>query len=374
MSLEYYLQKFQDLNTLRLGGHNKPHKVCMLLAVMDLISIGVISNNRIELNDALKQCFSSHFQRLRAANDADTPENPFFYLRSEGFWHLQYQHGVDAKQVDRYSKSKIAFAYLDDELFQFFQSSIISADLRLALTMNLTRLPELYLRWALGLGKSAKTVQQHLDVMEHKISPLAQQHGILQGQLSDIGSYHQYQRVVTPLRELSEFRAKDHEHKAQYSNALKSYGDFLAELGQVDVAADVDEILNTDALSPTEKQVLMNARLGQGRFREHLLQQWQGCAITGYSMPAMLVASHIKPWRAASNLERLDPNNGLLLLANLDKAFDKGFISFEHNGEILISQVLEKPEVLGIHKQMTLAVREAHKPYLHYHRQSVFSG
>jgi predicted restriction endonuclease len=118
----------------------------------------------------------------------------------------------------------------------------------------------------------------------------------------------------------------------------------------------------------------MNARLGQGRFREHLLQQWQGCAITGYPMPAMLVASHIKPWRAANNLERLDPNNGLLLLANLDKAFDKGFISFEHNGKILISATLEKPEVLGIHKQMKLAVRDAHKPYLHYHRQSVFSG
>ena len=374
MSLEFYLQKFQDLNTMRLGGHNKPHKVCMLLAVMDLISIGVISDNRIELNEALKQCFTSHFQRLKAGNDANTPENPFFYLRSEGFWHLQYQPGVEPSQVDRFSKSKIAFAYLDDELFQFFQSSIITADLRLALTMNLTRLPELYQRWALGLGKSEKTVQQHLNVMQNKLSKLAQNHGIWQGQLTDIGSFHQYQRVVTPLRELSEFRAKDHENKTQYSHALRSYGEFLAELGQVDVAADVDEILVSNALSPTEKQVLMNARLGQGRFREHLLQQWQGCAITGYPMPAMLVASHIKPWRAASNLERLDPNNGLLLLANLDKAFDKGFISFEHNGKILISATLEKPEVLGIHQQMKLAVRDAHKPYLQYHRQSVFSG
>ena len=253
MSLEFYLQKFQDLNTMRLGGHNKPHKVCMLLAVMDLISIGVISDNRIELNAALKQCFSSHFQRLRAANDADTPENPFFHLRSEGFWHLQYQPGVEPSQVDRFSKSKIAFAYLDDELFQFFQSSIITADLRLALTMNLTRLPELYQRWALGLGKSEKTVQQHLNVMQNKLSKLAQNHGIWQGQLTDIGSFHQYQRVVTPLRELSEFRAKDHENKTQYSNALKSYGEFLAELGQFDVAADVDEILVSTALSPTEK-------------------------------------------------------------------------------------------------------------------------
>ena len=75
MSLEYYLEKFQDLNTLRQNGHNKPHKVCLLLAVMDLISIGVIAENRIELNEALKHSFTGHFQRLKAGNDADTPEN-----------------------------------------------------------------------------------------------------------------------------------------------------------------------------------------------------------------------------------------------------------------------------------------------------------
>ena len=142
----------------------------------------------------------------------------------------------------------------------------------------------------------------------------------------------------------------------------------------MDVAADVDEIIATDTLSPTEKQVLMNARLGQGRFREHLLQQWQGCAVTGYPMPAMLVASHIKPWRAANNIERLDPNNGLLLLANLDKAFDKGFISFETSGRIILSSTLEQPSVLGIHPKMTLKVRDAHQPYLAYHRERVFVG
>lgn len=116
MSLEFYLQKFQDLNTLRQNGRSKPHKVCMLLAVMDLVSIGVISSNRIELNDALKHCFSGHFQRLRTGNDADTPENPFFHLRSDGFWHLAYQQGVNPQEVDRYSKSKVAYAYLDPAL------------------------------------------------------------------------------------------------------------------------------------------------------------------------------------------------------------------------------------------------------------------
>lgn len=374
MSLEFYLQKFQDLNTLRQHGHSKPHKVCMLLAVMDLIGIGVLTENRIELNDALKHCFSSHFQRLRAGNDADTPENPFFHLRSEGFWHLRYQAGVDGSKVDRYSKSKVAYAYLDDELFAFMQSSIVSADLRLVLTMNLTRLPELYQRWATSLGKSDSTAKIYLAAVQGRLTDMAKNHGLTDKNLTDIGAYHQYQRVATPLRQLTEFAADDQQHRAIYSQALNSYGEFLADLGQVDVAADVDEILATDTLSATEKQVLMNARLGQGRFREHLLQQWQGCAVTGYPMPAMLVASHIKPWRAANNLERLDPNNGLLLLANLDKAFDKGFISFERSGLIIVSSTLEQPDVLGIHRKMTLQVRDQHLPYLAYHRERVFVG
>lgn len=372
MSLEFYLQKFQDLNTLRQNGHSKPHKVCMLLAVMDLISIGAIHQNKIEFNDALKHCFSSHFQRLRAGTDADTPENPFFHLRSDGFWHLHYQPGIDASTVDRFSKSKIAYASLDIELFEFFKSSIICSDLRLALTMNLTRLPELYQRWAQSLGKSEKTVSNYLNAVQGNLSKMAKAHGLADRNLTDLASFHQYQRTTTPLRELAEFKAQDERGKKMYSSALKSYGEFLADLGQVDVAADVDEIMASPGLSPTEKTVLVNTRLGQGLFRENLIQQWQGCAVTGYPMPAMLVASHIKPWRAANNLERLDPNNGLLLLANLDKAFDKGFISFAQSGDIMLSPLLEQPDVLGIHSNMRLKLREAHQPYLAYHHQHIF--
>ena len=372
MSLEFYLQKFQDLNTLRQNGHSKPHKVCMLLAVMDLISIGAIHQNKIEFNDALKHCFSSHFQRLRAGNDSDTPENPFFHLRSDGFWHLHCQPGIDASTVDRFSKSKIAYASLDTELFEFFKSSIICSDLRLALTMNLTRLPELYQRWAQSLGKSEKTVSNYLNAVQGNLSKMAKAHGLADRNLTDLASFHQYQRTTTPLRELAEFKAQDERGKKMYSSALKSYGEFLADLGQVDVAADVDEIMASPGLSPTEKTVLVNTRLGQGLFRENLIQQWQGCAVTGYPMPAMLVASHIKPWRAANNLERLDPNNGLLLLANLDKAFDKGFISFAQSGDIMLSPLLEQPDVLGIHSNMRLKLREAHQPYLAYHHQHIF--
>lgn len=369
MSLQFYLNKFRDLNTMRLQGHNKPHKVCILLAVMDLIECGVIHENRIEFNQALKQSFTLHFQRLRAGNDKDTPDNPFYHLTSEGFWHIKPVVGVELGDITGFSKRKIAYAYLDTELFELMKSSLVRADLRLALTQNLTRLPELYLRWVMGLGKSDNTAKKYLGAVQGVLSDLAKREQITDSDLTQIGSFHEYKQVTTPLYELNEFREKDTRGKRMYSSALKSYGEFLADLGQVDVTTDVDDILQSDDLTTTEKSMLVSARVGQGQFRQRLFEQWDGCAVTGYMMPAMLVASHIKPWRSSTNMERLDPNNGLLLLANLDKAFDRGFISFEDNGQIIISTQLERPQVLGISQQMRLAVREQNIKYLQYHRE-----
>lgn len=368
MALEYYLNKFRDLNTLRLQGHNKPHKVCMLLAVMDLIELGVISQNRIEFNQALKQRFTEHFQRLRAGDDKDSPDNPFYHLKSEGFWHLQLQPGVELSAIKGFSKSKIAYAYLDEELFTLMQSSLIRPDLKLALTQNLTRLPELYLRWVTGLGRAERTAKSYLGAVQGVLTDLAKANQITDADLTTIGSFHEYQRATTRLYLLEEFQEKDLRGNKMYSSALKSYGEFLADLGQVDVTSDVDEILQSDELTTTEKSVLVSARVGQGQFRQRLFDQWQGCAVTGYGMPAMLVASHIKPWRSATNTERLDPDNGLLLLANLDKAFDRGFISFADNGEIIIAPVLERPEVLGIKPDMRLNLRSQNLKYLQFHR------
>ncbi len=97
-----------------------------------------------------------------------------------------------------------------------------------------------------------------------------------------------------------------------------------------------------------------------------------GCAVTGYKSTKLLIASHIKPWRSSDNKERLDMFNGLLLIPNLDKAFDKGFISFKKNGDVLISELLQKPELLGINPELRVKVSDQHQQYLEYHRDIVF--
>ncbi|MBD3339546.1 MAG: hypothetical protein GF353_10580 [Candidatus Lokiarchaeota archaeon] len=136
---------------------------------------------------------------------------------------------------------------------------------------------------------------------------------------------------------------------------------------------DYRESYNT--LSETERETVVQSRVGQGRFRSKLIKYWRECAVSSCQPIEILNSSHIKPWRDSNNKERLDVYNGLLLIPNLDSLFDKGLITFDGNGNIIISDLLEKSdrEKLGIKSKMRLKkIEEPHKKYLAYHRQNVF--
>lgn len=125
----------------------------------------------------------------------------------------------------------------------------------------------------------------------------------------------------------------------------------------------------------TTKDALIKARIGQGLYRDRLIEYWGGCAVTECKTIELLVASHSKPWIKSNNEERLDPFNGLLLTPNLDKAFDKGYITFKNNGEIQINPNFPETtaKLLGIDKWMKLTkVDMKHHPYLEWHRNEVF--
>lgn len=90
--------------------------------------------------------------------------------------------------------------------------------------------------------------------------------------------------------------------------------------------------LDKEQVDETTRKRLIDARLGQGNFRERLIEYWMGCAVTGLTLVNILRASHIKPWHLSSNFERLDAFNGLLLSPNMDALFDQGYISFTKQG------------------------------------------
>ena len=138
------------------------------------------------------------------------------------------------------------------------------------------------------------------------------------------------------------------------------------------VTEDLENIENDDNLTNTEKENLVKYRIGQGDFRKKLINYWGGCSVTQYQDLAILIASHIKPWKNSTNKERLDLYNGFLLTPNLDKLFDKGYITFDNKGLIEISKILKSPILLGVDSNLRIKIKSEHLPYLEFHRSNIF--
>lgn len=131
--------------------------------------------------------------------------------------------------------------------------------------------------------------------------------------------------------------------------------DPYAEL--VDPGEDPDFQEFIEELSDTEREALIKARVGQGPFREALIDRWKSCSVTECALTEILVASHIKPWsKCATPAERLGAANGLLLVPNLDKLFDRGLISFDDNLRIIFSPLLKDGAAsqLNVNKNMRI--------------------
>ena len=122
---------------------------------------------------------------------------------------------------------------------------------------------------------------------------------------------------------------------------------------------------------------LTKSRRGQGIFKANLRLVEHRCRITGVSNIKHLRASHIKPWAASDNHEKIDGYNGLLLSPHVDHLFDRGFISFEDSGNVLVSKELN-PKVLeqwSLHSSQNVGeFRAAQCHYLDYHRQVIYQS
>jgi hypothetical protein len=139
---------------------------------------------------------------------------------------------------------------------------------------------------------------------------------------------------------------------------------------------ELSQVRANDSLPETERLAIVLARNGQGVFKQRVMRIERACRITGVTREEHLRASHCKPWRDATNEERLDGENGLLLTPSIDHLFDRGFIGFEDNGDVIVSPVAH-PESLrrmGIdsHKPLNVgSFASGQRRYLEFHRSSV---
>ena len=378
MNKEHYYNRLSALRLNRSGGHPSPHKVCLLLSVFDLVKEG--AENKIFLSDDLIRRFKHYFAKFKQGQDTGDIAKPFFHLVSERFWNFElnepekFARVLESKRTPNQKQIKelIKYAYLDKDLYDLLKSDTERAILREKVMDNLEDLSVPFERWLIQLGKSNTTAKKYASAVSGSLSNWAASGGICEQNLISIQSYSRIHLVAEALGRYDVFVERNRKGNNMYSCAINAYKDFLADIGQVGITEDIQEIIKDTALNETEKAQLVSTRIGQGRFRQNLFKYWGGCAVTGYKTPQFLVASHIKPWRDSDNQERLSTYNGLLLLPNIDKAFDLGFITFKETGTINFSDFIESPEQLGITSSMRINLQKEHQDFLAYHREVVF--
>lgn len=142
----------------------------------------------------------------------------------------------------------------------------------------------------------------------------------------------------------------------------------------IDDDATIIAEIDNSMIDGVEKSALVKIRVNQSVFRDKLLKRYSKCCLCGVHDEAFLVASHIKPWVESLSKEKLDVENGLLLCPNHDKLFDGGWISFDDNGHILISNTIDTSDriFMNIRDDMEIFLSEKNRQYMKYHRENVF--
>jgi putative restriction endonuclease len=121
-ALQYYLRKIESLRVGRAHGAPAPHKLLLLLAVIDLIEAGEIQTNQIEPSPRLVEAFLRYWKHVGTGHARVFL--PFYHLRTSSFWHLHPRKGkelvlgsVRAFNAMSQLTSTVAYASFDSELF-----------------------------------------------------------------------------------------------------------------------------------------------------------------------------------------------------------------------------------------------------------------
>lgn len=144
--------------------------------------------------------------------------------------------------------------------------------------------------------------------------------------------------------------------------------------GKASSQDDNQPLVKETPSNETEKQ---KSRVGQGKYRDDLLNQMPFCPITGISDERLLIASHIKPWASSTDQEKVDPFNGYMLSPMFDKLFDKGFITFTEDKRVHLSSKISPRnyKIINIEENQyfqNLLMDERRIRYLEFHRKNVF--
>ena len=140
--LNYYVNCFSTLHTMKIQEKPAPHKALLLLSVIDLVEQGFITDTCIPLSDILEKQFKHNsISYLGDSSTYDPKINyPYYHMRSEPFWELVSTTATPVLDISNYSisnlKKHIAYARIDTELQELLKDSSARVKLRDVLIVN----------------------------------------------------------------------------------------------------------------------------------------------------------------------------------------------------------------------------------------------
>jgi putative restriction endonuclease len=292
-ALPYYTKAFTRLRRASNNG-GAPHKPILLLSVLQLAAQGNIHRGQVFITPELIALFRSNWNRLVTSRHDPLMAQPFFHMRSEGFWTLVPKAGaIDLEGMAQFTKSlirldaAIEYAQLNDDLFAIMQD----------MEGNLT------LQHAI--------LHRYFPEAPLAVSP------------APYGQLDMFTDITNKIL---------HESPLVYRTAMNA---LLA-------ANDEEEVFLRGSLFKREVPRVYDHR----------------CAISGMRIVAtaniqMVDACHIMPF-AESHDDTI--SNGIALSPSLHRAFDRGLISISSNHRVLVSDAFH--EVAGDHGIRRFAGRE----------------
>ena len=123
----HYTERIMSVRQAKIRGEVIVAKPVLMLALIDGIGQGVFTNNRFTLNEWLEEHYLLLIRQYAKESQFDKPtdiSNPFWHLKTDGFWHLQYKADADKGTTPSkaWLKENVTFAYFDDDLWTLLQN------------------------------------------------------------------------------------------------------------------------------------------------------------------------------------------------------------------------------------------------------------
>ena len=115
-------------------------------------------------------------------------------------------------------------------------------------------------------------------------------------------------------------------------------------------------------------------REGQEKFRKKILSRYPYCVVTKVTDPDLLIACHIKHHSRCNQKEKYDKWNGFSMTPTIHTLFDIGYLTFNEQGEMILSDFLRNMDRIKLHFNCKIRVDlDPHSlPYLKWHNDNVF--